>query len=232
MAKNHNCCRSLLAAQLAQNAGPSGPTCSGEGYASFTIGDGALIITGSTTGFQTLRDSEGNLTTDSGFFTPKAGTYCFYSSDSEGVPSGSITSLVITEVTAIILTGLSQLDDLNMVSTITDPDFSGNPLFTTVALGPVTVNLDLSDNPLMRTITIESPALETVTLHPSTSLSGVNIQGGSLDATTVDIICNALDPSVTGIASGIYGGTNAAPTAASLANRIAYIGNGNTLTTN
>lgn len=36
MAKNHNCCRSLLAAQLAQNAGPSGPAIA------FTLSSGSV----------------------------------------------------------------------------------------------------------------------------------------------------------------------------------------------
>jgi hypothetical protein len=36
MAKNHNCCRSLLAAQLAQNAGSSGPVIA------FTLSSGSV----------------------------------------------------------------------------------------------------------------------------------------------------------------------------------------------
>jgi hypothetical protein len=62
-------------------------------------------------------------------------------------------------------------------------------------------------------------------LFKSIQLINVN----TIPAAAVDVLCNALDATATGKTSDITSFNGEAPTAASLANRNAYIANGNTL---
>ena len=93
-------------------------------------------------------------------------------------------------------------------------------------------HLSLAMNPDVVRLTINNPNLTSITLNAGIQLEQVIVYQGALSAAYVDAICNALDPTATGKVSNIAAPGMAAPTAASLAARNAYIANGNTLVTN
>lgn len=133
----------------------------------------------------------------------------------------------------INLSTLAVMTTLSIGNSIIDsPDLSGNAALVYLTLKMLGTTLDLSVQANLRSIVINGISLVDITLHPSMSLADMKIVGAALDTATVDALCNALDPTVTGAVSNISGGTSAAPTAASAANRAAYIANGNSLITN
>ncbi|HRH68779.1 MAG TPA: hypothetical protein PLB89_04660 [Flavobacteriales bacterium] len=191
--------------------------CVGEGYGAVELESGGTIYGQGSNGYITVRSADGTLTTivngelDTSF---DPGTYCIWASDAAGEPSGDLTDLVILAlIPGISLTGWTNLTSLQIQMSGTSLDLTGPTYFD---------YLDF----------LYSTALETVVVPMGLQIG--NLVGGScaLDVTSMDLLCNALDPTVTGKISTMDGGTNAPPTGTSLANRTAYIGNGNTLATN
>jgi hypothetical protein len=73
--------------------------------------------------------------------------------------------------------------------------------------------------------------LENVVIPIGVKFKSIVVLGcGALTIASIDALCNALDATATGRSSSISVGDGPAPTAASAANRAAYIANGNTLT--
>ncbi len=216
--------------------------CSGDGRVGFSSDGTAVVNIFTTSGYYALT----NLNTlditeySSGTPTPAlaAGRYCGYSS-TEGVIFGNIGSISFAGGASLIVvnngTVVAFRSDLSASTTY---DFSGNSSVTEVNIDDsVSGTLDLSTLPLTSATIKNNTTLTTVLLNPGISIGDPmnidsDLSNNAFDVATVDAFCNGLDPLAAGGVTDISGGTNAAPTAASLSARNAYITAGNTLITN
>ena len=287
-----------------------------EANISFTSTSAILSTTGTPETYHTLRNSgTGVVVTADSFSVLEPGTFCMWPSDSAGVLTGVMDTLIATDVGLVVnvsrMTSLTALElygvftSLNLTNNTaltslvlecqatTPPDLSANTLLVNLALNypgdapdlsgltalkilsltftgstvdlsaltalenlsldsdalstidlSALVNLDtlniafvgpvlsLASNPDLVRLTINNPNLSNISLNAGIQFERVTIFAAALGAAYVDAICNKLDPTVTGKNSNIAGAGVAAPTAASLTARNAYIANGNTLVTN
>jgi len=173
---------------------------------------------------------------DESLATP-IGAYCAYPCDADGNPTGQWEALSFGVISEGSFTfDLSALDGQTLNGLIPTAfgvdasldivDFIGTtPPITSIIL-PALVGSN-------GTLVISNCTfLENITVPASVKFKRIIVAaaGPSLSVASVDALCNALDATATGQASIIVETEGPAPTAASAANRAAYIANGNTLT--
>lgn len=161
-----------------------------------------------------------------------AGPACVYPSDQDGNPSGLFTAFATDELSGLGVEAFADIDLSPLDASApmaTDPDlgfalsFLANSGWTTLTLP----DLQGQNGALQVSGLVD---LEDVIIPSGVLFSSITLdQCPNLTEASVDALCNALDPSVTGENSDISSDNGPAPTAASLANRNAYIANGNTL---
>jgi hypothetical protein len=147
----------------------------------------------------------------------EVGNWCIYPSDINGVASGEFNQVSIADIgiSPIDFSPLNNMGPLSYVSpsfgidsvvwtSISLPTLSGSNFSLEITSSPIT-SVTVPSGQLYKRMTLTCP----------------------LDQSSVDDLCNALDPTATGLTSTFTG--TAAATAASAANRAAYIGNGNTI---
>jgi hypothetical protein len=160
-------------------------------------------------------------------------SYCLWSSDSDGVPSGVIDRFRLRNVALIDIDGLVSLNNLLIGGDVAEVATPPSGAMTSITLETPSImsfTPPLTVSPLGILSFIGCVNLTDVTVPLGLSLYRVYAPGASLSAAIVDALCNALDPSSPSIAIPIdfSGGSNAAPTAASLAARNAWIAAGGT----
>jgi hypothetical protein len=165
------------------------------------------------------------------YLFPEVATYCVYPSDDQGNPTGAWTAFSIENATG--LTGNTNVAEIDFspLDGLALTDFVGGYSmsfinvegWTTINLPALTgsnESLNINNLPTLTAITAPSgllfKSIELILLNP-------------IPAAAVDVLCNALDATATGKYSAIASFDGQAPTAASAANRAAYIANGNTL---
>lgn len=216
--------------------------CAGEQTVSFTMGSapgaGYHDIV-STAGHVTVFSHFDGLITTFNTYSIPAGTfvngrsYCLWSSDIDGAPSGVIDRFRLRNVASIDLAGLVSLHNLLLGGDVAEVATPPSGAMTSITLETPSImsfTPPLTVSPLGILSFIGCVNLTDVTVPLGLSLYRVYAPGASLSAATVDALCNALDPSSPSIAIPIdfSGGSNAAPTAASLAARNAWIAAGGT----
>ena len=206
--------------------------CTGNGYATYTQYETGFASYTSSTGEATFRGPDLVLAVDSsGLFECSTGVWCMAATD-EGDVIGSLTDVNLAFVSSFDVTGLTAVEAVSAQGTFFTVDLTAQVLMDYLDLAsPFLRTVDITNSPLIRQVGITAPLINFYFVS-ILGFESINIIGGSLDEATVDAAFNALDPTVTGFNSSIVGGTNAAPSAASLTNRNAYIANGNTITTN
>ena len=203
----------------------------------FPEGAGADFYGATTSGYFTVFYPELDLleTVESGSASTISLTVCIVPTDAEGNPSGQWTGI-----------GFSFTSPDNNGVLIDWGNLDGVTLFEEIdpGTGPAPASLFFIDG--FERTSIEIPSLtgsnESLLIDNCSDLEDVIIPSGvkfkritvqacpSLTEASVDALCNALDATATGQASSISAnvGEGPAPTAASLANRLAYLVN-NTL---
>lgn len=146
----------------------------------------------------------------------------------------SIHFLNLPMVTSVDLSAQTAVSYLNIqdvaLTTLDLSDMGALEIFIFTNLDIGTLDLSAQDSLLQ--LTGSNSAITTVLVHPSMALNQAYMTGCALDATSIDALCNACDASFPNGAINLSGGTNAAPTAASLANRNACAANGWVIVTN
>lgn len=217
--------------------------CQGDGYVAFTSDGTAELTVYTTSGHYAIRNRTTQVVTEynsgTGSSLIPAGSYCLFSS-TEGEQYGNMGQVFMTGGCSGIVVNQSYM---NVYSAVNLPisntyDFTANTSIVEMEIdNSASGTIDLSTLPLIRAKIINNTTLTTVLLNPSISIGDPmnldsDLSGNAFDVATVDAFCNGLSPFATGGVTDISGGTNAAPTAASLAARNAYIAAGNTLITN
>lgn len=216
--------------------------CAGDGRVGFTSDGTAVATIFTTSGHYALTNLNTLEVTEysSGTPTPAlaAGRYCGYSSN-EGVIFGNIGATYFTGGASLIVVNNGTVVAFGSdLSASTTYDFSSNSSVTEINIdNSASGTLDLSTLPLNSATIKNNTTLTTVLLNHGISIGNPfnidsDLSNNAFDVATVDAFCNGLDPLATGGVTDISGGTNAAPTAASLSARNAYIAAGNTLITN
>ena len=207
--------------------------CTGNGYATYTVYDTDTTTFTSSTGEATFRGPDLNLLAlpSPGAANVYEGVWCMAATE-DGLVIGDITRAGLYSVSSFDVTGLTALEEFRATGTFFTVDLSSQvSMDYLVLVSPFLRTVDITNSVLIRQVEISAPLINFYFVA-ILGFETVIIIGGSLDEATVDAVFNALDPTVTGKFSTIQGGTNAAPTAASLTNRNAYIANGNTITHN
>lgn len=204
--------------------------CSGPGIGRITLSeaDSTNIMFGSWSGYVTLRDSDGNVSTQAADgstpATLEAGTYCFWGSDEEGVfdpdalavivagSANAITDIDVNELNALMTLDLQQF-------------FAGTSLDVSGLATPF--------NTVLEYVTVQDSAgFTTVSLPDTHALLGVNFYATALTEEIVNaILANLVANNFTGSCQ-LDGGTSAAPTGQGITDKATLIGNGATVTTN
>ncbi|HRH68777.1 MAG TPA: hypothetical protein PLB89_04650, partial [Flavobacteriales bacterium] len=180
--------------------------CAGPGYGAVTLESSGPIFGVGSSGYITVRSSDGTLTTFANGGTPTftEDSYCIWASDAAGEPAGDLTDITIAAlIPELDLSGWTALDRLCITLSGTTLDLTGPAYLDYLEL-------------------LYNSALETVTVPVGLQIGNFNADGCALNEASVDALCNALDPTVTGRTSLISGGSNAAPTSASQVARDAY----------
>jgi hypothetical protein len=200
------------------------PPCTGLQITVTDDADAAIALRGSA-GFVTAISPSGTLTTyanaDGGIALDELGAWCVYPSDSDGNASGTYLEMGIG-FTGVDPVEFSPMDGSGPLSVVISNAFEVSGVEWTELTLP---NLVGSNEKLV--LQAPLPNLTTVNIPSETKFAAMAIEGPALTSASVDVLCNALDATATGQVS-VFTGTVAA-TAASLANRNAYIANGNTL---
>jgi|JI10StandDraft_1071094.scaffolds.fasta_scaffold648673_2 hypothetical protein len=199
--------------------------CSGDGYGSVTLLEGAYIFLETDSGYFTLRDSEGTITTyaSGDDITVIPGPYCLWASDVDGELTGVFIGIEIDGFSAIELAGLqdSGLSVLlsgysgSSLSFITSPILDALLVSSCSALVLIDVSLSMETS-----LTIaDNPILSTVLVPVSCNSTTLIFSNNALDTTSVDAIANCASSGIPGGVLRLEGGTNAAPTIDSAENR-------------
>jgi hypothetical protein len=187
--------------------------------------DAAIAVRGSA-GFVTAVSPSGMSTTyanaDGGIALDELGVWCVYPSDSDGNASGTYLEIGIG-FTGVDPVDFSPMNGSGPLSVVISNGFEVSGVNWAELTLP---NLVGSNERLV--LEVPLPNLTTVNNPSGSKFAEINIKGPVLTSASIDLLCNALDATATGRAS-LFTGT-AAATAASLANRNAYIANGNALT--
>jgi hypothetical protein len=159
------------------------------------------------------------------------GRYCAYPSDEEGEPSGTWTGLYVFQGgggdPGDIAWGEIDLGGL-AGSTLTEPlGIEGGSLAIQDVWGVTEISIPALSGSNDRLEFYNCITLVRVNIDPATKFKCIRAGFGTatFDQSSVDALCNALDATATGQVSYMTG----TPTIDSLANRNAYIANGNTL---
>jgi hypothetical protein len=213
--------------------------CESDTSLSFIVPEGSSnTFHGATTsGYFAVFDSVLGLfeVVESGQATSMAGTICIVPSDIDGNPSGEWTGMGIVFADPFdnsLVMDLSNLDGVTLSEEVDSGAAPPSSLFFIDGAERTSIeipNLAGSNDSLV----IQNCAdLEDVIVPAGVKFKRITVsQCGSLTEASVDALCNALDATATGQASTISAGVGEgpAPTGDSLANRNAYIANGNTL---
>jgi hypothetical protein len=201
------------------------PSCPGLQILVIDETDAAIAVRGSS-GFVTAISPSGTLTTyanaDAGISLDELGVWCVYPSDSDGNASGTYLEMGIG-FTGVDPVDFSPMDGSGPLSVLISNGFEVSGVLWTELTLPSLVGSNarlVLAGPLPNLTTANNPS--------GSKFANMDIQGAALTSASVDVLCNALDATATGQTSTFTG--TAAATAASLANRNAYIANGNTLT--
>lgn len=200
---------SMPAVEQPQIEYPAQPfLCVGPGYVSFSVVGGTAIVNlTTTTGYYSIRQSNGTITTyDSEEQSDDllSGTYCAWASDASG---GYVGAEMITDIGA----GGDGLDDIALAG------LAGDALEKIQVLSSALKSLTIPDAPNLTHLEAQdNPDLEEVLLSGAIpSVQFAYLGGNAL--TEVDTLINALPLAVLGGTADFATGTNAAPTGASAA---------------
>jgi hypothetical protein len=157
------------------------------------------------------------------------GPHCLYPCDVNGNPSGSWKSFELGDGSgdAFAVPDLSPLDGLTLDGT----GFANGSLsfadIQSIGWTEITIPNLSGSSTYLEIVDSGAGVLTTVNIAATSKFKAMGIQGAAITSASVDALCNALDATATGQTSTFTG--TAAATAASLANRLAYLVN-NTLT--
>jgi hypothetical protein len=214
--------------------------CESETSLSFVFPEGSAgtLYGATTSGYFTALYPELDFleTIESGSGSQISATVCVFPSDIDGNPLGQWTGLGIVFADPFdnsVVMDLSNLDGVTLSEEI-DTGISAPPSSLTFIDGGERSSIEIPNL---------AGSNESLLIDNCSDLEDVIIPSGvkfkrivvvncpSLTEASVDALCNALDATATGQASTISAGVGEgpAPTAASAANRAAYIANGNTL---
>lgn len=174
------------------------------------------------------RDNMGTTTNTGAGALSTTGAFCV-------IPEEAFTELNAQDVSALDFGGLVDLTSVNILLWVGDYlVLPAGPSLTTFSVqgGYTLIALDISQQPSITEFTATSNTFLTSILLGGQEFTYCVASNCALTAAVVDALCNACDASFAGGTLDLSGGTNAAPTAASLANRTALSGNGWTVTTN
>jgi hypothetical protein len=203
---------------LAVTKEPADP-CEGALQITVNDADNAGLVARGTSGYVTLIDPSGNTypiaNDDASIALDALGTWCMYASDVNGNPLGTIN---------FFLTGFEGIDPIDFTP------FNGFGPFANFG------GLESFELQLIDWTSVALPSLvgsNDALIIDGVNLTSITIPAGTvwkriaiiapIDSTSVDALCNALDATATGQTSSFVG--TAAATAASLANRLAYLVN-------
>ena len=163
------------------------------------------------------------------------GESCVFPCDINGNPTGSWLAVYVlplfTDPGDSLSYDFSSLDGQSLTGSIVGTS-GGDPASLLFIDDPNTVSLQIPNltNPNTGLEINNINNLESVSIPPGVRFGFIFAGGFSptFQVSSVDALCNALDPTATGQVSSICFDTGPAPTAASLANRLAYLVN-NTL---
>lgn len=227
-------------------------SCAGRGHSTIVIGGGSITVKWrSTTGYLSYRMEDGIITTV-GAGTPSteyttvitvadatATPVCMFSSNAAGESNGDVTTLLVQisggEYMASLTTNyLQALEELTAgAGFIEEPlDLTQNAQLITLDVSSYALpTLDVSGCPLLGSITAPGSFITSLDVTGLTNLSLLYFAGGAI-ADTDSIFIALYNMGITAGTFDFSGGTNAAPTGASLVARTWLAANGNTLNHN
>jgi hypothetical protein len=150
--------------------------------------------------------------------TLEPGNYCLWPSDVNGDPTGTIRAYIINQGQTLVIGGVLTW----LFNNVAYP-FSGQ-----------VIDLRQVEPGTYDWLHFTAPNCTTVLIPVGVKFNNFLLAGAQLNEASVDACCNAMDPSLVALGNigDFSGGTSAAPTAASEANRTAYTATGATLLTN
>jgi hypothetical protein len=201
------------------------PACTGLQITVTDENDAGIALRGSD-GFVTAISPSGLFNTyandDATISLDEQGVWCVYPSDSDGNASGTYLEMAMG-FTGVAPVDFSPMDGSGPLSALFTNGFEVSGVNWTELTLPTLLGSNarlVMQGPLPNLATINNPS--------GSKFASMQIEGPSLTSASIDVLCNALDATATGQVSTFVG--TAAATAASLANRNAYIANGNALT--
>jgi hypothetical protein len=205
---------------------------------SFIVPEGSFnTFQGATTsGYFAVFDSVLGLfeVVESGQATSMAGTICIVPSDIDGNPSGEWTGMGIVFADPFdnsLVMDLSNLDGVTLFEEVDSGAAPPSSLYFIDGAERTSIEIPNLAGSNESLVIQNCSDLEDVIIPSGVKFKEITVSAcPSLTEASVDALCNALDATATGQASTISAGVGEgpAPTAASLANRLAYLVN-NTL---